>query len=337
MKTLLACLLLTALPAIGADQPVARILFGSCIRQNLPVPILKTVLADRPDLFLFLGDNIYGDSSDPGVLRAKYERLAALPDFARLLERTRVLATWDDHDYGQNDGGADFAARQASQREFTRFWGQPSRSGEGVYDSHIFGPAGRRVQVILLDTRYFRGPLKKGKRRVGGPYYPTDDRSVTMLGEAQWKWLGEQLRRPAELRLIVSSIQCIPEAAGQETWSNIPHERERLFDLLRVRKANGVILLSGDRHWAEISALPDRIGYPLYEFTSSSLNQIHPRGTPTTNRFRAFPVTWHRENYGRISIDWSAADPVIRTDIVDREGKVRLSKTLLLSELQPAK
>jgi alkaline phosphatase D len=321
------------------SEPVTRVLFGSCVKQDLPTPIFQTMMSAPADMAIFLGDNIYADTSDMSVMRAKYDQLAANKDFARLRAAVPILATWDDHDYGVNDGGADFPMREAAQQEFLRFWNEPEDSPrhgrEGVYDAHIFGPKGKRLQVILLDTRYFRSPLKTGERRVGGPYVPDADPSKTMLGVGQWKWLAEQLRKPAELRVIATGIQCIPEAAGQETWSNLPLERDRLFKLIQDTKAAGVILVSGDRHWSELSLLSEDVPYPMYELTASSFNQIHPRGTPTENRFRASDTTYHRENYGVLTIDWDTSDPTVTMQIRDMEGGVRIEKKIGIGELQP--
>ena len=295
------------------------------------------MLAVPADLALFLGDNIYADTEDMVVMRAKYGQLAANPDFARLRHTVPILATWDDHDYGVNDSGADYPMRDAAQKEFMDFWqvpgDSPRRQRKGVYDAHIFGPEGKRLQVILLDTRYFRSPLKTGPRRVGGPYHPDDDPDKTMLGADQWKWVEAQLRQPAELRVIVTSIQCIPQAAGQETWSNLPRERRRLLELIENTNAGGVILLSGDRHWSELSKLDEGVPYPIYELTCSSFNQIHPRGTPTENRYRASDTTYHRENFGVIAINWEA-EPGVTLQIRDIEGGVRIEKKIPLSELR---
>jgi alkaline phosphatase D len=319
-------------------KPITKLLFGSCIKQEKPMPLLKTIIAQKPELFLMLGDNIYADTTDMKVMRAKYAKLRSNEDFAKLLELCPVLATWDDHDYGVNDGGASYPQREASQQLFVDFWGDtadsPRRSRAGVYDGTIIGPPGKRLQIILLDTRYFRGPLQKGTKRTGGPYLPSDDASIPMLGEPQWKWLEEQLRRPAEVRLIVSSIQCVSTAAGQETWSNLPHERRRLFELLGKTKANGVVIISGDRHWSELSVEKGLAPYPVYDLTSSSLNQIHSRGTPTENTNRDLATTFHRENFGAIQIDWEAADPRLILQIIDIKGSVVLQKTLQLSQLR---
>jgi len=310
------------------EVPVERVVFGSCIKQDQPMPIFSEMLQANPDLALLIGDNIYGDSDDMAVLRRKYEKLRGNHDYAEFENSVPILATWDDHDYGLNDGGADFAKRSDSQIEFMRFWRIPRESNrwtrEGVYHSEIFGPAGRRLQVILLDTRFFRSELKKGlERRIAGPYVADDDPQKTMLGETQWKWLREQLLQPADVRLLVTSIQCIPESAGQETWSNLPCERKRLFNLLRSTSAQGVILLSGDRHWAELSVLESELDYSLYELTSSSLNQKHPRGTPSENRFRAQPKTYHEENFGVINITWDSSGPFVELELRDLKGSTQ--------------
>ena len=299
------------------------------------MPIFTKMLDMEPDLALLIGDNIYGDSDDLSVLRAKYDALRSNPRYHAFERRIPILATWDDHDFGLNDGGADFSQRRGSQMEFLRFWKVPKDSKRwqqsGIYHAECLGPVNRRLQIIMLDTRYFRSPLKKGlKRRVAGPYVADEDPQKTMLGEMQWSWLEQQLLQPADVRLLVSSIQCIPEAAGQETWSNLPHERRRLLELLRSTDAKGVVLLSGDRHWAELSVLESELDYPLYELTSSSLNQKHPRGTPSENRFRAVPRTFHQENFGVVHIDWDTPNPRVTLEIRDLNGKVQLSHQVQL-------
>lgn len=323
----------------GSEAPVAQLLFGSCIQQDRPIPILQTMLIHNPQLVVFLGDNIYADTSDMGVMQMKYATLAANEDFAALREASSILATWDDHDYGRNDSGKDYPQREAAEQLFLDFWGDaadsPRRQRPGVYDAHLFGPPEKRLQVILLDTRYFRSPLKQGEKRVGGPHVPDDDPEKTLLGEAQWQWLEAQLREPAEIRVIASSIQCVASDAGQETWSNLPRERDRLFRLIRDTGAGGVVIISGDRHWAELSVARDGVPYPLYDLTSSSFNQLHPRGTPTENRFRALEQTYHRENFGVISVDWEQPDPTISLQVRDMHNQVRIEQRVRLSELQP--
>jgi alkaline phosphatase D len=321
---LLYCLALLVLlvsgPALAqeAPPPLTRTAFGSCADEEKPQPIWDAVLAYRPELFLFAGDNVYGDVrngrnvSEPELiesLQQSYAHAAKLPGIARLRSTVQHLATWDDHDYGKNDAGADFAGRHDAQRLFLQFWDVPlsdeRHSRGGVYHAQTFGPEGQRVQVILLDTRFFRSPLKPTDQR-GAPgrerYLPDDDPTKTMLGEAQWAWLVDRLREPAEVRLIVSSIQVLAEGHGWERWGNFPRERQRLYDLIRGTEARGVVFLSGDRHigglYRETSGTP----YPLIEITSSGLNQVFAANRePGPNRLGA---VYGAANFGTIDFDW---------------------------------
>jgi len=345
----------TVRQASADDMPMSKISFGSCAKQDRPQPIWDAVVAGSPQLFVFLGDNIYGDSADMNVLREKYGLLQKQPGFQKLKQTCPIVATWDDHDYGKDDAGAEFAMRRESQQVFLDFLGadekDPRRTREGVYSSQVYGPEGKRVQVLLLDARYFRSPLKRGfdSREPGegyrGKYVPNTDDDVTVLGEAQWAWLAEQLKVPAEVRVIGSSYQVLSDQHGWEMWGNFPKERERLFNVLRESKAGGVVLVSGDRHLSEIASLPTDnalgIGYPLYEVTSSSLNAPSGNLTKTGVRFAneinpyRVGLTFFDINFGNIKIDWSADDPVIRLQVCDEVGTVVLQQRTSLSQLQP--
>lgn len=321
-----------------AAEPVTTILFGSCIKQEKPMPLLAKMVDEQADITIFLGDNIYADTDDMDLMREKYAKLAANADFQKLITTTKVFTTWDDHDYGLNDGGNDFPKRQDAQRVFMDFWKVPQdserRKQPGVYYSEILGPVGQRVQILMLDTRYFRSPLKKGEvRRVGGPYLPDSDPEKTMLGEAQWNWLKRELLKPAEVRIIGSSIQLLATDSGQETWANLPGEQARFYELVKQTRANGVFVVSGDRHWSEFSRVANKLAYPLYDFTSSSINQLHPRGTPTENAHRLIPTTYHRENYGKVTLDWKENDVELLIEVKDLSGKAVMEHRLRGSEL----
>ena len=339
-------------PAPTADPggQVQRIAFGSCFDIHAGFDIFDAVHRDEPDVFLFLGDNIYADTADPQVMRGMYAKLGAVAGVARLFRTTRVLATWDDHDYGANDAGAEFPARAASQEAFLDFlgvpWDSPRRRREGVYHSESFGPDGRRVQVIMLDTRYHRSALRwrddepmPGDGRPG-PYAPNDRRDATVLGEAQWAWLEERLREPADLRVIASSIQVVAEGHGWECWANFPRERERLFRLVRETEASGVVFLSGDRHSAELSLLdPQRVdarwrtdpGYPMWDVTSSSLNK--PRAWRSELNAHRVGGVFFGPNYGVLEIDWDRPEPTLTVSVRDADGADVIRRTLRLNEL----
>lgn len=321
--------------------------FGSCARQERPQPIWDTIHAARCDAFVLLGDNIYADTSDPAVFREKYALLAAMPGFAKLRETTPLFATWDDHDYGINDGGADFPAAAVAQQEFCDFFRVPAtsplRGSRGVYDCVTLGPAGKRVQLILLDTRAFRSPLKKDP---ANPKInlPNTDPGATVLGEDQWAWFERRLREPAEIRVVVSSVQLVATEHGSEKWGNFPHERARFFELLHRTRAEGVIVISGDRHLAELSRLgpADGAPYPLYDLTTSGLNQPVANEShhlakdpppPQANRFRIHERPYTGSNFGLLRIHWDDPIPSLRLEVRGLRGDVMLFRDLSFREI----
>ncbi|MCX7702317.1 MAG: alkaline phosphatase family protein, partial [Gemmataceae bacterium] len=253
---------------------------------------------------------------------------------------------WDDHDYGLNDAGEGYVHKDEAKRQFLTFFGEPKDSPRwkrsGIFDAKVFGPPGKRVQIILLDGRYNRTEnLAKGPRGSDPryprtePYLATNDPKATFLGEEQWKWLEEQLKQPAEIRLICSGIQVISEDHIFERWAMIPHERERLFNLLRTTRAAGVVFLSGDRHLADLSAMDAGVGYTLYDLTASGLTQAADEyRPPERNRHRVATMSWGN-HFGMVEIDWSKTDPLIRLQIRDEDGQIAFQHRVPLSALQP--
>lgn len=349
LPALLLWSIATCTSLAGDDKkPVTRIAFGSCAHQDDPQPIWDAIVAARPDLFLIIGDSIYHDvvrdkKARGETLEQKYAKAKSFPGFKKLLETAAFLGTWDDHDYGQNDAGTEYPHKKEAQQAFLDFLGvprdSPRRQQEGVYNAHVFGPPTQRVQIILLDTRYFRGPLKKRAKFSPreGPYDPSTDKTSSMLGAAQWAWLAEQLKVPAKVRLLVSSIQVVPQDHHHEKWHNLPHERERLYQLVQDTRAVGVIVLSGDRHLAELSMMDAGIGYPLYDLTSSGLTMASKSWRPLeTNRHRVATMNTGN-NFGLITIDWDKLDPLIRLQIRDEAGDITIQEKVHLSTLQPGK
>src|SRR5690606_25410923 len=135
-------LALAALPGLAVGDLPSRIDFGSCLQQDMPQPIWEAIIARKPDVFVLAGDNVYGDTDDMGLLRQSYEKLAAQSGFQRLRKLAPLLATWDDHDYGINDGGADFTKRRESQQVFLDFLKTPAdsprRKQDGIYDAAVY-------------------------------------------------------------------------------------------------------------------------------------------------------------------------------------------------------
>lgn len=322
--------------ASAQTEPVRRIAFGSGASQERPQPIWDAIGMGQPDLFLFLGDAIYGDTENVEILKAKYAQLAAVPGYQKLIRTCPVYATWDGHDYGAEAGGADYPQKAAAQKLFLDFFRDAPdslrRKRPGVYGAWVFGPSGKRMQVILLDTRYFRSPLKA---KPGGGYLPNTDPDATLLGPDQWQWLEGQFHNPAEVRLLVSPIQVVAEDQPYEKWANFPRERERLFQVLRSAKVGGVIVLSGNRNLAELSEMDAGLGYPLFDLTSSGLNMAARRWRPAeVNRHRVAVMT-SGDNFGQVQIDWDAPEPRVSLQVRDEHGDVTIRQKVDLSLLRP--
>lgn len=342
---------LAAAPSLAAAPGAAlsRIAFGSCAKQDKEQPIWDAVLEARPDLFIFLGDNIYADTRDPEVMRAKYEMLAAKPGFRKLRETTPVLAIWDDHDYGEDDAGAEYPMKEESRRQFCDFWGEsassPRRTRDGIYEAYAFGPRGKRVQIILPDLRWNRTPIRthdldggayedwarhieeKGGE-VPGPYDRMAGDKATMIGETQWRWLDEQLGAPADVRIFGSSLQVIADFPGWEAWINYAVDHQRLLETIRRRRANGLVCISGDTHYGEISKLDVNTPYPIWDATSSGLTEVWPVTPP--NALRVGEV-YRDRNFGLIDIDWKKRR--VAMTVRDEAGGERLRAEIGLSDL----
>jgi len=334
---------------------IQRIAFGSCAFQFKPQPIWNAIRKQKPDLFLFIGDNIYGDfdgkkpfTPTKETLQRDWGMLANEPNFKAFRQQVPVMAVWDNHDYGKHNGGTEFELKEITKTAFLDFFGEPKdsqrRKTPGIYDAKKFGPEGKRVQVILLDTRYFKGPSIKDKRskeqkKVAGltgsmgNYVPNQDPNVTSLGKAQWLWLEEQLMKPAEIRLIASSTQVIPDEKAMDEWGNYPLERQRLFNLIKKTKAKGVIILSGNVHFAEISKL-GYFPYPLLDFTSSGLTHTNEQYAKAKNTYR-IAGPYAKQNFGLIEIDWEAKpSPLIRLSVVGEGGVTAFEYNFSLDTLK---
>jgi len=276
--------------SVDNDNADFIIAFGSCNKQGQPQPMWSEILKQSPNLFIWGGDNIYAKNSLTSIKKG-YDKQKSHIDYLKLKNSVPIMGTWDDHDYGKNDAGAEWELKAESQQLFLDFLEVPKndskRKQEGIYTSKIFEIEKGSVKVIILDTRYFRSSLKK-KASVKKRYIPYQNNEGTMLGKAQWKWLSQELENNfSDFVIIVSSVQFLSAEHGFETWGNFPHEVERLKKLLVDTSVRNAIILSGDRHISEFSITKvDGLKYPLIDFTSSGLTHAYTSYQGESNRFR---------------------------------------------------
>lgn len=330
-------------PRTAADGVLRRIAFGSCAKESRKQPVWDAVVDANPELFVFLGDNVYGDTEDMAVLAGKYAKLAAQPGFRKLKRQAGIVATWDDHDYGADDVGREYPMKRESKKLFLDFFGEPAESPRrlrdgGIYASYIFGPPGRQVQILLLDCRWDRTEVlfvdekEKARRRAENRGYrkANPDPAARMLGDDQWVWLEAELSKPAELRIVGTSTPFAMEFTGTETWANFPLEKERMIRLIERTRAQGVVFVSGDTHWCEISKKTDGVPYPIWDITSSGLNRAARR--IRVNRYRIGEAV-ARHNFGLLTIDWDGPKPVVHAETRGIDGKTIHAQTIDLRTL----
>lgn len=341
---LIAFLILLQFPLHAQNdnkKTVSKIAFGSCAAQDQPLPVFDLVVKHHPDLFIFLGDNIYADTKEEKEFLEKYAQLGAKPSYQNLKKHVPIIATWDDHDYGDNDAGKDFKKKKESREIFLNFFDEPVNSArrqrEGIYTSYMYGTKGKKLQVILLDTRYFRDDLQKYMGEVDKDkryfykldYAPHTDKA-NFLGDAQWLWLEQELTKEADLRIIASSTQFAHEFNGYESWTNFPQEQKRLFDVIKKTKADGVFIISGDVHYAEISKMEVPEMYPVYDITSSGLSSTWKFATPNKNRIEG-PVM--ENHFGLLTIDWNKKNPSVKAEIWDVSNNQRVEYLIKKSDI----
>jgi len=311
-----------------ASTPLQRILFGSCNKDYKPQPMWKPICESRPDLWVWLGDNVYGSVDNLTESAGKYQNAKNKDGYKELRETCPIIGTWDDNDFGVNDGGKENPHKVESQKLMLDFLDEPENSPRrqqaGVYTAYTYGPVGKQVKVILLDGRYHR---------------ESPGKNADTLGAEQWQWLEKELTSStADVNLIGSGIQVLSSEHRFEKWANFPKARQRLLDLIARSRARNVILLSGDRHFGEISCLQDdRLGYPLYDITSSglthhaesSLKNLYYDFEHETNPLRRGAV-YVGLNFGALTIQWDTSPRTVTLQIRDVNNATKAEEKLVL-------
>lgn len=296
---------------------VFRVAFGSCARfQYDRKQEIWTILPRyHPDLFFWIGDNIYGDSLDPDIIAEEYRRQRDIPNIVEFLKEVPQLATWDDHDYGLNNSDRTNPSKAAMLEQFRLYWANPSygtRETPGVFFQYRYGG----VDFFFLDDRYYRDPEDD-----------PDTAGKTQLGKAQLAWLMNQLRQSdAVFKLIIAGG---PWSTFKESdsWGDFRHERDGLFNFIRDEGITGVVLVSGDTHAAELNVIPWSAdgGYDLYDLVSSPLAQLPVqevtfRGPANAAESRLRVPFTESPNFGLIEFDFTG-EPTLRFNVVAVDGR----------------
>jgi len=279
----------------------------------------------QPDYCIWVGDNVYADTrTDAQHIQNQLDKLAAKPGFQTLRDSSEFLVTWDDHDFGLNNAGKNYPLKEESKQIHRKFWqleNEIPADHDGVYYAKLAKqPNGKIIQFIMLDGRYNRD--NEGKK-------------ADALGEKQWAWLEAQLKKEADLRLIVSGYQLLLDCPTRwEAWAKLGKSRKRLFDLIKETKAMGVVFITGDQHYVEILKKNKALGYDAYEIMASGINQTE-RPSRRNNRILGPDLTKH--SAPQITIHWESTDihpPHIHfTNIAVKTGQKTFDYRIFMSEI----
>ena len=307
-----------------STQEILTLGFGSCLHQDRSMAILKTIEKKELDLFMFIGDNVYGDQKDgelDKLIRTYKQQYNNLENF---LKNVSTEFIWDDHDFGLNDGGSDYRYKDRAKELFLETWKIPSqdqrRLRDGLYFDKMIEKNGLKVHLIFLDNRTFKSEWKltdefnkEGKER----YVKDFDPDKTLLGKKQWQWLKDKLNEDSNIKIILSSLQILSLGHGWESWDKLPLERERLFNLIDESNVSNLFILSGDRHRGGFYSFKTNDNNDIYEFTSSSLNLPIPFNTEEKGPLR-IGSTYRKANFGVVRI---FEDKVVM-ELTSNKGKV---------------
>lgn len=322
-----------------ASGPSLRIAAGSCYYANDPAdpqgwnpgaeyPIFESIREKKPDLMLWLGDNVYMRDIDwttrTGMLQ-RYGFGRAVRELQPLLGSVHHYAIWDDHDYGPNDADRSYRDKEIAREVFRLFWGNPAYGVEGRQGSRgvNYRFSWADVEFFLLDNRWNRSPnMRTGGRR-------------QVLGEAQIEWLLDSLASSgASFKIVVMGGQVLNPARVAETYANYPEEREELLRRIRAERVRGVLFLTGDRHYTDLSKLERPGTYPLYDFTVSPLTVSPSNGAREANTLRVPGSYVQERNFATLDVGGPFGNRQLTLSVWSSRGEQKWTRTIQQRELR---
>lgn len=286
--------------------------------------IYSAMAAQKADLMVWLGDNLYyreADYSSPSGMAARYRHDRALPELQEFLRNTPQVAIWDDHDYGYNDSGNSFIFKAASLELFKNYWANPSYGLPGT--SGIFTKVALNdADFFMLDDRWWRDANAA-----------QDSEGKHMFGEIQMQWLKNALlESTAHFKIIAAGGQMLNNGDAYEGWNHFTYEQADFLAWLKNNNVKGVIFLTGDRHISELLRLYRPRTYPLYEFTCSPLNSGPAKGSKY-NPQRIEGTLVEQRNFCSMSFTGLGKERELKLGVYDSRGNELWHRTLTSTDL----
>lgn len=283
--------------------------------------IFETMGKTPSDFMLWGGDNVYlrePDYSSEYGIRRRYSINRSTKQFAKLLSSRPNYAIWDDHDFGTNDATSEYQLKEISLECFKTYWGNKTygeSDNPGIYSKMSYADA----DFFLMDDRYYRSANKMKDSIEGIP-----NAEKHFYGDKQLTWLKNNLlNSKATFKFIVSGSQMTNPIANKECFRYYSYEFAELMDFIATHKINGIIFISGDRHFSDVMKLKRENAYPLYEITCSGLSSEHH---PVNEKERKNPMRIpgalvEGNNFGHIKISGIKNKRILTVLFYDINGK----------------
>ncbi len=282
--------------------------------------IFSSMHQKRPDLMLWLGDNVYLRAPDwytkTGII---YRNTLArsLPELQPLLASTHHYAIWDDHDFGPNDSDRSFIHKDKTLEAFRLFWGNPSYGLDGEHGITTYFQW-NDMDFFLLDNRYFRTPN----------YKKTGEK--TMLGRDQIDWLIDVLvKSQAPFKFVAIGGQVLSTSPVHENYiHHFPEERAYLLSRIEQEGITGVVFLDGDRHHTEMSHYRNAAGNDVYDLTISPLTSGAATNPEQNNKLRIDGTLVTQRNFGILTFSGPRAEREMKIEVFNSNGGLLWEKTI---------
>lgn len=299
---------------LNLSERIDRFAFGSCNKQDKVQPLWGEILSSKPQLWIWGGDIVYPpNNATPAELKAAYDKQQKNLGYQALKAKVPVIGVWDDHDYGLNNGGANYQYKNEARQIFLDFIGAPAndprRSRPGIYHSYTVGPVDQQVKILLIDNRTFK---------IDG----------NILGEAQWTWLERELEKSkAQVHFLVFGLSVLaPRLVRTEDWRDDMTSYNRMMELLRKHQPKGIIILSGDKHFSHFFHKEG-----LLEFMSSGLTHtVRLPLRPVVNRYYSNPHIGL--NFGVVDIHWDETPLKVTLSMRGQHGRIPQRQTYVVGE-----
>lgn len=277
-----------------------RVLVASCSSDqfnDIGNIIWPEAFDKNPNVVFLIGDNIYADiysgiyighniPSTPDHLWRRHVDHAMTMKIYRMKELVPTFVTWDDHDYGLNDGDGSYKHKEESKKIFQAFF--------PTYDTKnqvkTIG-VGSRLNLIgqqfnFLDGRSFRSPRK--------------DKNGFHLGKKQREMLLATVKQSKSINWLIMGDQFFGGYHPYESFEGLHPVEFQKFKEELMETHKKFVFLSGDRHFIEVMKAKE---FNSIEYTVSGVHTKTYKGAlardPNPNRLDGFDGQY---NYGIFDI-----------------------------------